>query len=509
MIDIAPDLFHRLFLRLGVTVTLAALLFGVYFLLARKRAKRIPLSFFAVFITTFVLYLMIVILDQIELPDGSVWESASPWIKFAAYLGTAFFLIKAVDLVLLEDFLIAKKGLYIPDLLRLLFLITGVAIAALIFLRTLMGINVIALVAIPTAATAVIGFALQDTIKRFFAGITLGKLVRVGDWVMVVGREGRVTSVDLGHLTILTREDDLIMIPNNIVLQQDILNYNRPTTKHGRCVLVDATYDASPVEVQRILTEAAKSVTGVLTEPSPRAYVADFKDSSIQYKLKFWIEDYVNAPQMDGQVLTYVWYAFKREGIEIPFPQRTIRMTKTEEGAELAAKEHERSFAALRGIDFLSVLSQEELGALAQQAQIRVYLAGEVVFHQGDEGAELFFILDGHADVKVGEGTDSVVTTLNPMQFFGEMSLLTGERRSATIVAQTRLEVLVLHKEAVARPLKSNPLLVERMSTVLVQRKSGLAAHQERASRRGEGDGDREHQVQSLGLRIKKFFGLA
>jgi CRP-like cAMP-binding protein len=237
--------------------------------------------------------------------------------------------------------------------------------------------------------------------------------------------------------------------------------------------------------------------------------VADFKDSSIQYKLKFWIEDYVNAPQMDGQVLTYVWYAFKREGIEIPFPQRTIRMTKTEEGAELAAKEHERSFAALRGIDFLSVLSQEELGALAQQAQIRVYLAGEVVFHQGDEGAELFFILDGHADVKVGEGTDSVVTTLNPMQFFGEMSLLTGERRSATIVAQTRLEVLVLHKEAVARPLKSNPLLVERMSTVLVQRKSGLAAHQERASRRGEGDGDREHQVQSLGLRIKKFFGLA
>src|SRR5207245_5981813 len=95
-----------------------------------------------------------------------------------------------------------------------------------------MGINVVALVAIPTVATAVIGFALQDTLKRFFAGLMLGKLVRVGDWVRLAGQVGRVIKVDLGHVTILTPTDDFVMIPNNLVAQQEILNYNKPTTRH-------------------------------------------------------------------------------------------------------------------------------------------------------------------------------------------------------------------------------------------------------------------------------------
>src|SRR5437899_10681429 len=109
-----------------------------------------------------------------------------------------------MDILLLEDYLIIKKGLYIPDLLRLLLLFSGLAGAGIIFLRTVIGINVVALVAIPTAATAVIGLALQDTLTRFFAGIMLGKLVRVGDWVRWAGQVARAVRGDLGHVTMLT-----------------------------------------------------------------------------------------------------------------------------------------------------------------------------------------------------------------------------------------------------------------------------------------------------------------
>src|SRR5437660_4431542 len=459
-------LLYRLFLQLGVTAILAAILFGVYFLIAHKRAKRVPVSFFAVFIGTLVVYI-ILILDESEVPvlqAIDLPESVSHWLKFTAYLGTTFFFIKAADLLLVEDFLVTKKGFYIPDLLRLMFMTGGLALAALIFLRTVMGINVIALVAIPTALTAVVGFALQDTIKRFFAGITLGKLVRVGDWVMVAGREGRVTDVDLGHLTIMTRDDDLIMIPNNIVLQQDILNYNRPTTKHARSVLVGAAYDASPVDVQRILVDAAKAVAGVLSEPSPQAFTVAFKDSNVEYRLKYWIDEYAKAPQVEGQVLTYVWYAFKRHGIEMPFPQLTIHTLSPEAALATASKERKHIVEGLRRVDFLAVLSPEELQSLAQEVMIRLYLPGEVVVRQGDEGSELFIILDGLADVRLGEGPQSVVTTLKTLQFFGEMSLLTGERRAATVVAQSRLQVLVLNKDSMGRLFKSNPSLVERMT---------------------------------------------
>src|SRR5207253_9652752 len=235
------------------------------------------------------------------------------------------------------------------------------------------------------------------------AGVTLGKLVGVGEWVMVAGREGRVTDVDLGHLTIMTRDDDLVMIPNNIVLQQDILNYNRPTTKHARSVLVGAAYDASPVDVQRILVEAAKAVAGVLSEPSPQAFTVAFKDSNVEYRLKYWIDDYAQALEVEGQVLTYVWYAFKRHGIEIPFPQRTIHMLNPEAASATASKERKSIAEGLSRVDFLAVLTPDELQSLAEEVTIRTYLPGEAVVHQGDEGSELFIILDGLADVRLGE----------------------------------------------------------------------------------------------------------
>src|SRR5947208_14910278 len=250
-------LLYELLLKLGVMFILAAALFGVYMLMARKRAKKAPHSFFTVSVVQRARYVLLLVNETEQVGWGNLREGVYLWTKFAAYLGTAFLLLKAVDVLLLEDYLIAKKGFYIPDLLRLLLLLSGLAVAGIIFLWTVMGINVVALVAIPTVATAVIGFALQDTLKRFFAGLMLGKLVRVGDWVRLAGQVGRVRKVDLGHVTILTPTDDLVMVPNNPVAQQDSLNYNKPTTRHARSVLVDASYATPPLQVQAVLVETA------------------------------------------------------------------------------------------------------------------------------------------------------------------------------------------------------------------------------------------------------------
>src|SRR5712691_5453319 len=502
-------LLRELLLKLGVMFILAVALFGVYILMSRKRAKKVPRSYFNVYVVTIALYVLL-ILNESELVGWvKLWEGVYLWTKFAAYLGTAFLLLKAMDILLLEDYLIIKKGFYIPELLRLLILFSGLAVAGIIFLRTVIGINVVALVAIPTAATAVIGFALQDTLKRFFAGIMLGKLVRVGDWVRLAGQVGRVVKVDLGHVTILTPTDDLVMIPNNLVAQQEILNYNKPTTRHARTVLVDASYATPPLQVQTVLVETAKAVPGVLHEPAPQAFVAAYKDSSIQYRLTFWAKDFGHAGVVEGQVLSYVWYAFQRHSIEIPFPQRTIHITKAEDESQVMAAERERILGALRRIDFLSVLSPEDLETVAQRAAVRVYLPGEAVVRQGDAGAEFFIILEGTAEVRRGEGDKvATVATLHPMQFFGEMSLLTGEPRSATIVTQTKLEVVVITKAILEGPIMENPLLAERIGTVLAERKSELAVHQESLNHRHESRQEVvEQRRKSLGSRIRRFFG--
>jgi len=125
-------------------------------------------------------------------------------------------------------------------------------------------------------------------------------------------------------------------------------------------------------------------------------------------------------------------------------------------------------------------------------------------------GTEFFFILEGDAEVRRGEGgTGATVAALNPVQFFGEMALLTGEPRSATIVAKTRLEVLVISKEALARPIMINPVLAERIGGILAERKVEMATYQDRAAHRGEQAHDIAAQTKTLGSRIRKFFGTA
>jgi len=502
-------LLHTLLLKLGVTFTLAVVLFGVYYFMSRKRAKKVPGYFSATYMVTLSLYVLLILNESELIWFVDLWETAYLWTKFSAYLGTAFYLLKAADLLLLEDYLIAKKGVQIPELLRLLLIISGLAALALVLLRTVMGINVIALVAIPTAATAVIGFALQDTLKRFFAGLMLGKLIRVGDWVCVAGKTGCVLKIDLGHVTILTSNADQMMIPNNIVVQQDILNHSKPTTRHARTTLVDAAYGVPPMQVQATLVEAAKAVPGVLPDPQPEAFVAAFKDSSIQYRVKFWGQEYARMQDLEGQVLAYVWYAFQRRGIEMPYPQRTIHMAHALADTSLQASNRERMLNALRQIEFLSILSPEELAILAQESTLQLYLPGEVIVREGDAGTEFFLILDGHANVRQEKDDVGVtVATLGPMQCFGEMALLTGEPRSATIVAQTRIEVLVISKAILARPLMANPVLAERIGSIMAERKAQTVAHQEQSAHRAERPPDLAEQSASLGSRIRKFFGL-
>ena len=145
---------------------------------------------------------------------------------------------------------------------------------------------------------------------------------------------------------------------------------------------------------------------------------------------------------------------------------------------------------------------------VAQRAAVRIYLPGEAVVRQGEAGAEFFIILGGSAEVRRGEGDKvATVATLHAMQFFGEMSLLTGESRSATVVAQTKLEVVVITKAALEQPIMGNPLIAERIGTVLAERKSEIAALQENLEHRVESSEVVEHRRKSLGSRIRSFFG--
>ena len=162
-----------------------------------------------------------------------------------------------------------------------------------------------------------------------------------------------------------------------------------------------------------------------------------------------------------------------------------------------------------RAIDFLAVLDAPALRLLAEQAQKRIYLPGELVVREGEPGEELFLIMEGEADVVIKTGDQTTpVATLKKGQFFGEMSLLTGAPRSATVQTKSPLAVTVIGKHAMSRVLSGNPGLADQFGAILTARQSELATTRETADRAARLKSGAE-DGKSLTARILKFFRLS
>ncbi len=494
--------------HLGVGVSLT---FGLLFLisllfLSTVHKKKIGPGLYLACLGSILLMILMELGESGYL--AGIPATAQPWLAFIAYLGLVFVFLKILDVVLVEDYLIAKRELYIPHVLRLLGVLVSLGLAGLLLLRFVLDVNVLALIAVPTVATAVVGFALKDVIARFASGLELGRIIRVGDWVTLMGKEGVITNIDLNYITIKTRGWDYVSLPNDAVTQAEIVNHSRPEGITARTLTVEAGYAHPPMVVKKILMEAAAAVPGVAPEPSPASYLHEFKESGIEYKLRFWLRDYARRERIAGEVMAYVWYAFKRQGIEIPFPQRVLHQAAAEDQQVTRASEIAEYLARLRSIGFLSVLNEAEHRQLAEGAEQRLFMPGELVVHEGDEGSEFFVIMAGSADVEIStEGRASKVAAITSGDFFGEMSLLTGAPRSASVRATSPLTVLVVGKEAMGTILSNNQTLVERFGETLAKRQSTLASHRETAARSHKQEEGTDSR--SFTSRILTFFGLA
>jgi small-conductance mechanosensitive channel/CRP-like cAMP-binding protein len=477
----------------------------VYFGTVRK--KPAGLGFYAGCLSAILLVLLVDLTAEGFL--AQVPRRAQPWIAFIAYLAMSFVILKALDLLLIEDYLVEKQEKYIPRILRVIILLFGLALTGLVLLRIVLNVDPLALIALPTVATAVVGFALKDAIARLVSGINLGRRIHIGDWVTLMDKEGVVTDIAIGYITIRTRAYDYVMLPNNIISESKIINHSRPESLCARTVLVEASGTHPPAQVKQILTQAASAVPGVVANPAPISFIEEFKESGIAYKLKFYLTDYEHLDRIEGEVMAYVWYAFQRNGIEMPYPHRVVHMTHAPDLAALRTIELAGIEKEFHAIDFLAVLDAQALRLLAESTQKRVYLPGELVVREGEPGEELFVIIEGEADVliKTGDQTTSVAT-LKKGQFFGEMSLLTGAPRSATVQAKSQLTVTVVGKDAMSQVISRNLNLADQFGTILAARRSQLATTRETADqaarlRSGAGDG------KSLTARILKFFHLS
>ena len=358
-------------------------------------------------------------------------------------------------------------------------------------------------------SSIVLGLALQNTLDNVMAGIAVlfEQPFQVGDWITVGGITGEVIEMNWRSVRVRTRARDMVVVPNSVVGKETLSNLSRPTTVHGETHVLGFSYDDPPNKVKRVLLQVALSTRGVLAEPPPVVRTKSYAAYSIEYMVRFFVDDIARVLDINDEFMTRAWYAAKRNGLTIPFPTQT----SYEYHQTLApAAPRERPVEMLSKIPVFVPLEPAELESLSQECERQDFGRGERVVHQGDPGDAMYVVLEGSAVVTVrsDDGSEREVARLSRGEFFGEMALLTGEPRSATVTAAEDLAVVVVHKRSLQTVLQQRPGLMQEMAEIVEARRQGLRAIRDLKSAAPEEEVRVQRSTGELVARIRRFFGL-
>jgi small-conductance mechanosensitive channel len=351
-------------------------------------------------------------------------------------------------------------------------------------------------------SAVVVGFALQDTLGNAFSGlaIQIEKPFHVGQWIRIGDHEGRVEEITWRATKLRTKSTNFVIVPNSTIAKEAIVNFSEPVIPTRLEVDIGASYDAAPDRVKAVLLEALGNATLVLPAPQPDVLLLAFGDSAISYRARFWISDFARDEEACDQVRTNIYYSFKRHEIEIPYP---IQVQFEREAAPARATGLTHEFAELLGRSALfSNLEESERLACAALGVERLYTKGEAIMREGEAGRSMFVIASGQADVMIAGG---LVRSLGPGDFVGEMSLLTGERRAATVVASEPCRLMEMTTEAFRGFVISKPEVFNAMEPAVLARREELHAMREKfAAAQVPKEPDR-----SFLTGVRRFLGLA
>ncbi|HYT65948.1 MAG TPA: cyclic nucleotide-binding domain-containing protein [Vicinamibacterales bacterium] len=330
------------------------------------------------------------------------------------------------------------------------------------------------LVTTSAVSAVVLGFALQDTLGNAFAGLAIQseKPFHVGQWVKVGdNHEGRVAEVTWRATKLRTKAGNFVILPNNVVAKEAIVNYSEPAAPLRLEVEVGASYLAPPNQVKAAMMEAIRHSSRVLAAPAPEVLLVAFDASAIAYRARFWIDDFGADELARDEVRTAIYYSFQRHGIEIPWPlQVQYEREWVEPDVNKKVEEEEELLAS---VDLFATLPPEMRNQIARSAPMSVYGSGETIVRQGDEGQSMFIVLSGTVSVVLQPSREEVAR-IERGGYFGEMSLLTGEPRSATVLAVGDVVVVEIGAELFRRLGAIHPEAIEKIGMAAMVRRAGL-----------------------------------
>ena len=379
------------------------------------------------------------------------------------------------------------------------------------------GVDLSSIVTTSAILTAVIAFAMQDTLGNLLGGLALqlDNSVQVGDWVQVDQVIGRVRDIRWRSTLIETRNWETVVIPNSQMMKSRfaLLGRRDSSPLQWRRILnfmVDP--GVPPARVIAIVNEEMYEVAipNVARAPVPSCILYNFEEGNLRYQLRYFLTNLLEDDYTDSMVRVHLFSSLQRAGIRIAEPQRTVHAVARDEAHAETVRKREltRRLEILRGVDLFDGLTKEEREEVAERLQYAPFARGDVITKQGSTAHWLYIVAFGEADVlyEPPGGTARHIGTLTAGQFFGEMAFFAGDARHATVVAKTDVECYRLDRASVQGLLLSRPHIAEQVSKIVGSRRTTIdEAHQAFAA--AAASVPTEQEVNLLG-RIQRFFGL-
>lgn len=438
-------------------------------------------------------------------PDGKT-PVERHWGALAIGVAGALLLMRLLDYFFFDLLFRLRRKPTAPALLRQILGLVFFALCIAVLFQTALHVSLTAVLATSAIITAVIGLALQDTLGNLFSGLALHmeKTVQVGDMVRAGDTFGTVEELSWRAIKLRTMEGNIVLIPNSLASRERLEVFRRPGRPVARTMTVGLELEMPPARAREVLVEAARNLPGIAAYPEPVALVKEIGESSIVYELRYWLEDYSRYLDLDSQIRERVWYRLDRENVRMAYP--VIRQHQYSAGPLPRREVGLQIPAALERLDLLSPLSPPERQKLAAGARERRYGPGETIVREGETSSSMFVVQHGQLAVSIhgAHGDTRKLAMLQSGDAFGEISLLTGEPRTATVRALTEAVLIEITKDTFAPILEANPSLVESLSAVMRDRRQKTADLYDAS--RAEQEEEPERSV--LGARIARFFGI-
>ncbi|HEX5364460.1 MAG TPA: mechanosensitive ion channel family protein, partial [Gallionella sp.] len=374
-----------------------------------------------------------------------------------------------------------------PRIAEDIFVIIGYVAWGLVRLRYA-GLDLGSIVATSAMITAVVAFAMQDTLGNILGGLALqlDNSIEIGDWIKVDDISGRVVDIRWRSTLVETRNWETVVFPNSQLMKNKFLVLGRRAdqpVQWRRWVWFNVGLKITPTRVISAVENAVQQaeINNVAKSPAPNCVLMEMDKGCVRYALRYWLTDLAADDPTDAAVRWHVYTALERAGIKLTVEEQNVHYIKENEKHEEALRQRETTLRVktLRRVELFAPLNDDELRKLAERLRYAPFAKGNVIAKQGTPAQHwLYIIISGDAEVylETAAGERHVLNVLTKGDIFGEMSLMTGAPRAASVLARTDVECYRLDKDAFEEVLLARPGIAEEVSQVLVSRRAALAS---------------------------------